>query len=140
MNHDIAVPTVRHRRRLDVAYLIGAMILMVSLCLSIMAVAPSPASVLAPLTQLAISIDASAKSGDWLTADRRHVALAKQWAVRRLGVVRSLKGTAHAQSIDSSMKYMQVAIEQRSAADVHRAAYNIQKSIHEISEIPPPHA
>jgi hypothetical protein len=134
-------------RRLLVICTAGCALLVSLLWSSVMAAppshnAPTPLTnitrlnALAPLTDITRSVDFSAKGGNWTAASRQHQELVKQWAALRPAIVTGNRETAQAQSIDASMKWLQSAIDQRDAGNVHRAALTITKAIHEIQEMP----
>jgi hypothetical protein len=103
---------------------------------SVIAAPISSHNALAPLTDIARSVDFSAKGGNWAAASEQHQELAKQWAAVRPGLVTGIRVTAQVQSIDASMKWLQTAVAQRDAGNVHRATFTITKAIHEIQEMP----
>ena len=132
-------PALQHShspRRLLVICAIGCALLVSLLLLSSAIAAPPSHNALAPLTDIARSVDFSAKGGNWNAASQQHQELAKQWAASRPGLVARNSVTAQAQSIDASMKWMQSAIDHRDAGNVHRAALTITKAIHKIKEMP----
>ena len=104
--------------------------------LSSVIAAPTSKNELAPLTDIARSVDFSAKGGNWNAAIRQHTELAKQWAALRPSLVRGVSVAAQAQSIDASMKWQRAAIDRRDAGNVHRATSTTSKAIHEIQEMP----
>lgn len=95
---------------------------------------PAPNTTLSSLTTLARAIDASAQHGDWASARRLSNDLAKEWAAKRPTALHGLKGKANAQSFDASLKWIDSAIAQQSARNVHDAAMNAEKSVHEMEE------
>jgi hypothetical protein len=151
MSHEHpALQQAHSHRRLLVFCTIGCALLVSLLWSSVMAAPPSQnaptpltnitrLNALAPLTDITRALDFSAKGGHWTAANRQHQELAKRWAAVRPAIVTGNRETAQAQSIDASMKWLQSAIDQRDAGNVHRAALTITKAIHEIQEMPAAH-
>jgi hypothetical protein len=115
---------------------IGCALLLSLFLWSSVIAAPSSRNALAPLTDIARSIDFSAKGGNWNGASQQHQELAKQWAALRPDLTAGIRVTAQAQSIDASIKWLQTSIGRRDAGNVHRATLTITKAIHEIQEMP----
>jgi hypothetical protein len=95
---------------------------------------PAPKTTLSSLTTLAHAIDSAAQKGDWTSAQRFSKDLSREWAVQRPTTLHGVKGKANAESFDASLKWINSAIAQRSARNVHDAAMNVEKSVHEMEE------
>lgn len=93
-----------------------------------------PKTTLSSLTTIAQAIDASAQRGDWASAERLSNDLAKEWAAKRPTTLHGPKAKANAESFDASLKWINTAIARRSARNVHDAAVNVEKSVHEMEE------
>jgi hypothetical protein len=95
---------------------------------------PRPNTAYATMTMLTQGIDDAAQRGDWASAERLSRQLHIAWADQRPETLHGLKGKAYAQSFDATLKWINSAIAQRSVRNVHDAAHNAEKTLHELEE------
>jgi hypothetical protein len=111
----------------------AALAALILVCTTALA-SPAPKTAYSTMTTLAQGIDAAAERGDWVSANRLSRQLHAAWADERPETLRGIKGQSYAQSFDASLKWISSAIAQRSARNVHDAARNAEKTLHELEE------